>query len=233
MAGVTLQTIAERLGVSRMTVSNAFSTLTSSSTISVQRILATAAELGYVGPDPTARALARGTTGAIGVLLTDSLRYAFTDDVATSFLGAVVDELSHTGMALTLLPTDGDDNLIPARDVGIDGALCIPASAVPSLGSGLSGASCHWCSLIRIRRRGSRASTSTTAAVLGPRRSISSSSGTLASASWDSRSISRTRMPARTRRRVAGASTGHQQPDAWWRRGGVLLDDRLLRPPTP
>ena len=103
MARVTLQTIADRLGVSRMTVSNAFSRPDQLSAELRERILAEARELGYVGPDPAARALARGTTGAIGVLLTDSLPYAFTDEVSVGFLGAVVDGLAPTGLALTLL----------------------------------------------------------------------------------------------------------------------------------
>jgi DNA-binding LacI/PurR family transcriptional regulator len=120
---VTLQTIADRLGVSRMTVSNAFSRPDQLSSELRQRILLTAEELGYVGPDPAARALARGTTGAVGVLLTDSLRFAFTDEVATGFLGAVVEELAPTGLALTLLTADGGRDVVPARDVAIDGAL--------------------------------------------------------------------------------------------------------------
>ena len=74
MARVTLQTIAEQVGVSRMTVSNAFSRPDQLSPALRERILATADTLGYVGPDPSARALARGTTGAVGVLLTESLR---------------------------------------------------------------------------------------------------------------------------------------------------------------
>ena len=129
---VTLQTIAERVGVSRMTVSNAFSRPDQLSSELRQRILAAADELGYVGPDPAGRALARGTSGAVGVLLTDSLRHAFTDEVATGFLAAVVDELAPTGLALTLLTTDGDSDAVAARDVAIDGALvysCRPASA--------------------------------------------------------------------------------------------------------
>ena len=105
MARVTLQTLAEQLGVSRMTVSNAFSRPDQLSPDLRARILAAADDLGYVGPDPAARPWPR-TTGAVGVLLTDSLAYAFTDDVATSFLGAVVDELAATGLALTLLPSD-------------------------------------------------------------------------------------------------------------------------------
>jgi DNA-binding LacI/PurR family transcriptional regulator len=123
MARVTLQTIADRVGVSRMTVSNAFSRPDQLSGELRDRILSVADELGYVGPDPTARALARGTTGAIGVLLTDSLQYAFTDEVATGFLGAIVEGLAPTGLALTLLTSNGRDDVVPARDVAIDGAV--------------------------------------------------------------------------------------------------------------
>lgn len=135
MARVTLQTIADKVGVSRMTVSNAFSRPDQLSAELREEILAAAAELGYAGPDPTARALVRGTTGAVGVLLTDSLAYAFTDEVATGFLGAVVEELAPTGLAFTLLGSDEEDDdaeVVPARDVAIDGALvyaCRPRSA--------------------------------------------------------------------------------------------------------
>jgi DNA-binding LacI/PurR family transcriptional regulator len=132
MARVTLQTIADRVGVSRMTVSNAFSRPDQLSGALRRRILAAAEELGYVGPDPAARALVRGTVGTVGVLLTDSLHYAFSDEVATRFLGAVADELAPTGLALTLLTADGSDGVVPARDVPMDGALvysCRPESA--------------------------------------------------------------------------------------------------------
>lgn len=123
MAKVTLQTIADRVGVSRMTVSNAFSRPDQLSASLRERILAAAQELGYVGPDPSARALARGSTGAVGVLLTDSLRYAFADEVAMAFLGAIASELGPTGLALTLLTASETDGRVPARDVAMDGAL--------------------------------------------------------------------------------------------------------------
>ena len=118
---MTLQTIADRVGVSRMTVSNAFSRPDQLSTELRQRILSAADDLGYVGPDPAARALARGRTGAVGILLTDSLRDAFSDEVATTFLGAIADELEPSGLALTLL-SSGRGDIIPARDVPMDGA---------------------------------------------------------------------------------------------------------------
>ncbi|MEV6299719.1 LacI family DNA-binding transcriptional regulator [Actinoplanes sp. NPDC051861] len=135
MPRVTLQTIADRVGVSRMTVSNAFSRPDQLSPALRERILAAAQDLGYVGPDPTARALARGTSGAVGILLTDSLRYAFTDLVAGRFLAAIAEELAPTGLAITLLTSSGSDLLVPARDVAIDGALvysCDPTSPAVS-----------------------------------------------------------------------------------------------------
>ena len=136
MARVTLQTIADRVGVSRMTVSNAFSRPDQLSAGLRDRILAAAGELGYVGPDPSARALARGTTGAVGIVLTHSLRYAFTDLVATQFLGAIAEELGPTGLALTLLSATGSEDVVPARDVAMDGALvysCDPTSPAVDL----------------------------------------------------------------------------------------------------
>jgi DNA-binding LacI/PurR family transcriptional regulator len=124
MARVTLQTIADKVGVSRMTVSNAFSRPDQLSRQLRRRILLAAEELGYAGPDPAARALARGTTGAVGILLTDSLRDAFTDEVATAFLGAIAEELAPTGLALTLLSASSKEpGILPARDVPMDGAL--------------------------------------------------------------------------------------------------------------
>jgi DNA-binding LacI/PurR family transcriptional regulator len=52
MGRVTLQTIADHVGVSRMTVSNAFSRPDQLSARLRGRVLAVADELGYVGPDP-------------------------------------------------------------------------------------------------------------------------------------------------------------------------------------
>jgi DNA-binding LacI/PurR family transcriptional regulator len=130
---VTLQTVADRVGVSRMTVSNAFSRPDQLSPTLRARILAAAEDLGYSGPDPTARALARGSTGAVGVLLTDSLQAAFLDEVATRFLGAIAAELAPTGLALTLL-TASSGPVLPAKDLPLDGAVvysCLPQS--PSL----------------------------------------------------------------------------------------------------
>lgn len=133
MGRVTLQVIADKVGVSRMTVSNAFSRPDQLSATLRGRILNVANELGYVGPDPTARALASGTAGTVGLLLSDTLTYALTDEIAIAFLAAVADELAPSGLSLTLLtagPQIGD--IVPSRDIAMDGALvysCIPDSA--------------------------------------------------------------------------------------------------------
>jgi DNA-binding LacI/PurR family transcriptional regulator len=123
MGRVTLQTVADKVGVSRMTVSNAFSRPDQLSDTLRTKILAAADELGYVGPDPSARALAKGSTGSVGVLMTDSLSYAFTDEVSTGFLSAITDQIGPTGRALTLLTSSSQGDVVPARDVPMDGAL--------------------------------------------------------------------------------------------------------------
>jgi DNA-binding LacI/PurR family transcriptional regulator len=125
---VTLQTVADRVGVSRMTVSNAFSRPDQPSEELRKKILAAADELGYAGPDPSGRALAKGRTGAVGVILTDSLEYAFTDQLATDLMAAISTELAPTGLALTLLTATSGETWIPARDVPLDGALVFSCS---------------------------------------------------------------------------------------------------------
>ncbi len=132
MAKVTLQSIADRVGVSRMTVSNAFSRPDQLSAELRERILAAADELGYVGPDPAARALARGRTGSVGLLLNDRLSEAFEDAIASEFLASVADALADNGLALTLLTPSSRAGFVPSRDVAMDGALvyiCEPDSA--------------------------------------------------------------------------------------------------------
>ena len=121
VAKVTLQDVADAVGVSRMTVSNAFNRPQKLSESLRTTILETAAELGYGGPDPSARALARGRSGTVGLLLTDTLGQAFRDPVSTEFLVAVGDALAERSLALTLVPTAGDVPL--GQDLPMDGAI--------------------------------------------------------------------------------------------------------------
>ena len=129
MAKVTLQTVADKVGVSRMTVSNAFSRPDQLSDALRTKILAAADELGYVGPDPRARALARGRTGAVGIMITDALEESFTDEVAMQVLAGVAAELAPSGRSLTLLPSVSTGEIVPTRDVPMDGALVYSCDA--------------------------------------------------------------------------------------------------------
>ena len=123
MGRVTLQTVADAVGVSRMTVSNAFSRPDQLSATLRARILDAAADLGYAGPDPTARALARRSTGAVGVVLTDSLGEAFRDPAASAFFGALAEELAPAGLTVSLIPAQGVGGHLHARDLPVDAAI--------------------------------------------------------------------------------------------------------------
>jgi DNA-binding LacI/PurR family transcriptional regulator len=101
----TLDTVAQAAGVSRMTVSNAYNRPDQLSAATRARVLAVAAELGYAGPDPAGRSLRRGSTGTIGIVLTESLSYAFTDPGLVQFLRGIADVLSPAGRAMLLVPT--------------------------------------------------------------------------------------------------------------------------------
>lgn len=100
----TLRDVAAAVGVSRSTVSNAYSRPDQLSAGLRERIMEAAAQLGYPGPDPTARSLRRGVVGAIGVLFTSQLSYAFTDPFAVRFLAGVAGTAERHGTSLLLVP---------------------------------------------------------------------------------------------------------------------------------
>ena len=82
--------------------------------------------------------------------MTDSLAHAFTDEVATGFLGAVAAELAPTGLALTLLTSSAArGELVPARDVPMDGALVYSCDSDSAALDWLRAAACRWCSSTR------------------------------------------------------------------------------------
>src|SRR4029450_5840498 len=110
---VTLQSIADRLAVSRTTVSNAYSRPDQLNPKLRERILQTADELGYCGPDPAARTLRSGHAGVVGVLLAERLSYAFTDPAAVRFLQGVAQVGEREGTGLLLLPPSSPDGAGP------------------------------------------------------------------------------------------------------------------------
>ncbi|HWM11992.1 MAG TPA: LacI family DNA-binding transcriptional regulator, partial [Solirubrobacteraceae bacterium] len=118
---VTMQTIADAVGVGKMSVSNAYSRPRHVSAALRERIFAVADELGYAGPDASGRALARRRTGLVGVLLTSSPDEAFENLVALGFVSAVARALTPRSLSLALLSGHEQDDLVPALDIAMDG----------------------------------------------------------------------------------------------------------------
>ena len=101
---MTLQTIADALGVSRTTVSNAYNRPDQLAPELRAKVLETARGLGYAGPDPAARRLRSGLRGAIGLMFSERLSYAFTDPGAVGFLQGLTEATEAKGYELLLLP---------------------------------------------------------------------------------------------------------------------------------
>ncbi len=132
MPRITLQSIADEVGVSRMTVSNAFSRPDQLSQALRARILDVAQRLGYAGPDPSARSLARGRTGTVGVLWPGELRAVLADAGTSAFLGALADEFAGSGLSLTLLPGCAEGPTAAAREVAMDATVvCATEDELP------------------------------------------------------------------------------------------------------
>lgn len=118
---VTLQTIADAMGVSRATVSNAFNRPDQLTPELREKILHKAKELKYGGPDAAAAVLRKGRTDTIGVIFTEALSYALTDPVALSVLQGIAKETEEAEIRLLLIPTAADrTDTSPVRDAVVD-----------------------------------------------------------------------------------------------------------------
>jgi DNA-binding LacI/PurR family transcriptional regulator len=69
-----------------------------------QRVLDTARRLGYPGPDPMARSLRTRQAGAIGLIFTETLSFAFRDPAAVAFLEGLALACEDAGAGLLLVP---------------------------------------------------------------------------------------------------------------------------------
>lgn len=128
----TLRTVAEAAGVSTAQVSYAFNRPDRLSARARTHILAVARQQGYAGPDPTGRSLRTGRAGAIGVIFTVELPYAFTDPYVTGMLSGLAEVADDHRTSLLLIPfdvsADGDEDevresLLTVRHAVIDGAV--------------------------------------------------------------------------------------------------------------
>jgi len=132
MARMTVKTLAAAVGVSPATISNAYNRPDQLSVELRERILATAKELGYPGPDAAGRTLRIGRAEAVGVLLSERLSYAFSDPFAVEFLTGLSEVVEEHGISIVLMPLarpidgartpDGADDrdLTAVRNANID-----------------------------------------------------------------------------------------------------------------
>jgi DNA-binding LacI/PurR family transcriptional regulator/arylamine N-acetyltransferase len=100
----TLKSVAAAAGVSTAQVSYAFNRPDRLSAQARARILTVARQQGYSGPDAAARSLRTGRAGAIGVLFTVGLSYAFSDPYLTALLGGLAEVTEQTQTGLVLIP---------------------------------------------------------------------------------------------------------------------------------
>ena len=117
----TLASLAAELGVSRTTVSNAYNRPEQLSAALREKILATAEQRGYPGPHPTARSLRTRRAGAIGVLLTEHLTYAFEDLASVDFLAGMAEASYGGNTCLTLVPVGPDSSVDVAAAAQLGG----------------------------------------------------------------------------------------------------------------
>lgn len=123
MAKVTQRDIAQVLGVSVMTVSNAFNRPDQLSADLRSRVLARAQKMGYTGPDAIARQLRSGKTNAYGVVFDEKLSYAFRDPFSVAWLAAFSAVMEREQASITLLSVRiGDDQALEAmQNAAVDG----------------------------------------------------------------------------------------------------------------
>jgi DNA-binding LacI/PurR family transcriptional regulator len=124
----TLADVAEHLGVSRTTVSNAYNRPDQLSPALRERVLATASKLGYTGPHPMARSLRRGSAGSLGLVFDHRLRYIFSDPAAVLFLSGVAAGCEEQGTGLALVPQLPEGAAEVVRSALVDGYVmfCTP-----------------------------------------------------------------------------------------------------------
>lgn len=111
---LTLADVALAAQVSRTTASNAFNRPEQLSEALRRRVLATARELGYFGPDITARALRRREVREVGVVFHHDLSYALSDPSSIEFLRGVAKELDARHLTLQLIPKMGRKLMLEA-----------------------------------------------------------------------------------------------------------------------
>lgn len=118
----TLKSIANEIGVSNATVSNAFNRPDQLSKKRREEILASCKKLGYSGPNKAAQSLRSGKFNIVALVLPDSVEYMITDPVASDFVKGVSSVLEKSKVNL-LLFSGISDNINSVADF-VDGFIC-------------------------------------------------------------------------------------------------------------
>ena len=98
----TVRDVARVAGVSVATVSNAFNRPERLASATRERVLATAAELGYLGPHPAARSLRLGKRGTVALATAGLAEGVFADPAATLIARGVARACDQAGVGLVL-----------------------------------------------------------------------------------------------------------------------------------
>ncbi len=102
---VTMHEVAREAGVSQAAVSYAFNRPGKISAGQRERILEIAKRMGYHGPDAAGRSLRSGRVGAVGVMVQDTLAYAFSDPSNVELLRGIAEVGELADVAVTLMPS--------------------------------------------------------------------------------------------------------------------------------
>ncbi len=122
MAGLraTLDDVAARAGVSRMTVSNVYGRPDVVATPTRQRVLAAAAELDYGGPSAVGRTLRRGRTEVVGILVNVGIPYTFSDPGAALFMRGVAQGADDADVSLQVVHASGPSARRRVNNTAVD-----------------------------------------------------------------------------------------------------------------
>jgi DNA-binding LacI/PurR family transcriptional regulator len=116
---VNLKSLARQLGVSAMTISNAFNRPEELSADLRQRILKAATRSGYHGPRPAGRLLRTGRAGAIALFNPDPIPHLFEDSAAAEFMAGISEVCERHQLGLTVLPPIRNGHRITAIESAV------------------------------------------------------------------------------------------------------------------
>ncbi len=127
----TINDIAKRAGVSKTTVSFAFNNPSKISRETYARIMEVAREIGYV-PDPVARTLAMRQTGAIALLLPQSIHEVFLNPYISEIMRGIGFACDREGLTLSVVSPLKGVLSTAIRNAAVDGVITL------GIGAGMS-----------------------------------------------------------------------------------------------